>query len=117
MANPDDQKNKAADGAQENPELKLIKVDDYEFYCDVDLMDDIEALDTIHQIEDKGRVSAIVPLLHFLLSDEEFNKLHAHFVKADAKEHENVKDYRPRFRASKLSAVYNAIIAQFNPKG
>ena len=100
-----------------NPNLKLIEVDEYKFYCDTDLMDDVEALDIIHQIEDKNRVSAIVPLLHFLLSDEEYNKLAAHFTKADAKENKAIEGYRPRFRASKLTAVYNAIIAQFNPKG
>lgn len=101
---------------QTEPELKLIKVEDYEFYCDTDLMDDVEALDIIHQIEDKARVSAIVPLLHFLLSDEEYNKLAEHFIKKDVEEHKGVKGYRPRFRASKLTAIYNAVIAQFSPK-
>jgi len=111
MAKPDET------ATTENDELKLIKVDDYEFYCDTDLMDDVEALDIIHQIEDKNRVSAIVPLLHFLLSDDEYNKLAQHFIKADAADHKDKKDYRPRFRASKLTAVYNAVIAQFSPKG
>jgi len=111
MAKPDET------ATTENDELKLIKVEDYEFYCDVDLMDDVDALDIIHQIEDKSRVSAIVPLLHHLLSDEEYNKLAQHFIKKDAEEYKAKKDYRPRFRASKLTAVYNAIIAQFSPKG
>lgn len=111
MAKPDET------ATNENDELKLIKVEDYEFYCDVDLMDDVDALDIIHQIEDKSRVSAIVPLLHHLLSDDEYNKLAQHFIKKDAEQYKAKKDYRPRFRASKLTAVYNAIIAQFSPKG
>lgn len=117
MANPDETQNKPADNDQVDAELKLIKVDDYEFHCDTDLMDDVEALDIIHQIEDKSRVSAIVPLLHFLLSDEEYNKLAAHFTKKDAEEHKGIKGYRPRFRATKLTSVYNAVIAQYDPKG
>ena len=115
MASPDETQTQSASDAQE-PELKLIKVEDYEFYCDTDLMDDVEALDIIHQIEDKSRVSAIVPLLHFLLSDDEFNKLSAHFIAKDKEEHKKIKGYRPRFRASKLTAIYNAVIAQFSPK-
>lgn len=111
----DDKSNQAA-SEQTEPELKLIKVEDYEFYCDTDLMDDVEALDIIHQIEDKSRVSAIVPLLHFLLSDDEFNKLSNHFITKDKEGHKNIKGYRPRFRASKLTAIYNAVIAEFSPK-
>lgn len=102
---------------EQEVELKKIKFDGYEFECDTDLIDDVEGLDIIHQIEDKGRISAIVPLLHFIMSDDEFNKLSQYFIKKDADEHKKVKNYRPRFRATKLSGLYTAIIEQYNPKG
>lgn len=116
MATAEENQTPAPDATEEQTK-QLIKVEGYEFLCDTDLIDDVEALDIIHQIEDKNRVSAIVPLLHFLLSDEEYNKLAMHFVKQDAEKHKNVKGYRPRFRATKLTAVYNAVIAQYDPKG
>lgn len=116
MANPDE--NAAPSTAEEKtPELKTIKYDGYEFECDTDLIDDVEGLDIIHQIEDKGRISAIVPLLHFIMSDDEYNKLSQYFIQKDADEHKGVKGYRPRFRATKLSGLYTAIIEQYNPKG
>ena len=41
----------------------------------------------------------------------------AHFTAADAEAHKDDKDYKPRFRASKLNGVYLAIVEQFDPKG
>lgn len=101
----------------ENSTIKHIEVEGYEFDVDTDLLDDVQALDIIHQIEDKQRVSAIVPLLHFLIGDTEYAKLEAHFIKADAEAHKEQDGYRARFRASKLTTLYNAIIKHFDPKG
>lgn len=96
--------------------IKELTVEGYTFKVDTDLIDDVDALDIIHEIEDKNRVSAIKPLLHFLIGDAEYEKMKAHFIKLDAEANKDVKDYRPRFRAGMLGKIYTEIIANFDPK-
>lgn len=117
MANPDETASTDTAAQKESETIKHLAVEGYEFDCDTDLMDDVTALDLIHQIEDKNRISAVVPLLHFMIGDEEYDKLAAFFIKKDAEEHKDIKGYRPRFRASMLSKIYRVIVDNFDPKG
>ena len=110
-----------ADEAAEPMELeetiKDITLDGYTFKADMDLLDDVDAFAIIDRIENKGQVAAIVPLLNFLVGQEEVAKLKAHFTEKDAGEHKGQKDYKARFRIEKLNDVYMAIIEQYDPKG
>ena len=93
-----------------------LEVDGYKFTVDTDLLDDVEAFEYIDRIENKGQTAGIVPLIKFLIGDEGYNNMKAHFAKSDAEEHKDQKDYKGRFRVSKLSDIYLAIIEKFNPK-
>lgn len=84
---------------------KELEIDDYKFIVDTDLLDDVEAFEHIDRIENKNQVVAIVPLLHFLIGKDGFEKMKAHFVQKEGK-----------FRISKLSKVYEVIIKNFDPK-
>lgn len=86
-------------------EVKTMKVGDYEFSADTDLLDDVEAFELIDKIESNGQVSAIVPLLKFLIGADGYEKMKAHFVKSEG-----------RFRMTRLSDVYKVIIENFDPK-
>lgn len=101
--------------------VKEVTVEGYAFTVDTDLLDDVEAFEYIDRIENKGQVAAIVPLLKFLISDKGYDEMKAHFTKVDSDEHAKAnpddKDYKGRFRVSKLNEVYMAIIEQFDPKG
>lgn len=109
-----------AETDQTNSTVKEIEVDGYKFTVDTDILDDVEALEFIERIENKGQVAAVLPLLKFLLSQQEYEKMQKAFVEMDAKahaeKHPDDKNYRPRFRISKLNAVYMAIIEKFDPK-
>lgn len=100
-----------------NNQVKEIEVDGYKFTADMDLLDDVEAFEIIDRIENKGQVAAIVPLLTFLIGDAEYEKMKAHFAKVDAEAHKDQKDYKGKFRISKLNDVYMAIIEKYDPKG
>jgi len=117
MPTENENQDQSAAPQKESTTIKHLTVEGYEFDCDTDLMDDVTALDLIHQIEDKNRVSAVVPLLHFMIGDEEYDKLAAFFIKKDAEDHKDIKGYRPRFRASMLSKIYRVIVDNFDPKG
>lgn len=101
--------------------VKEVEVEGYTFVVDTDLLDDVEAFEYIDRIENKGQVAAIVPLLNFLIGEQGYAAMKAHFVKVDAEEHAKThpddKNYHPRFRVSKLNPVYLAIIEKFDPKG
>lgn len=106
--------------------VKELEVDGYKFTVDTDLLDDVESLEIIERIENKGQVAAVLPLLKIILGNEEYEKLKAYFVKKDGEDHAaelkaadkpEDKDYRPRMRVEKLSDVYMAIIENFDPKG
>ncbi len=96
--------------------IKKIEIEEYTFTVDTDLLDDVEAFEYIDRIENKGQVAAIVPLLTFLIGDQGYVEMKAHFAKLDAEEHKDQPDYKGRFRVSKLNGVYMAIIEKFDPK-
>lgn len=96
--------------------VRELEVDGYKFTADMDLLDDVEAFEIIDRIENKGQIAAIVPLLTFLIGDAEYQKMKAHFSEIDAKEHKGQKDYKGKFRISKLNDVYGAIIENYDPK-
>lgn len=96
--------------------IKDITVDGYEFKVDTDLLDDVEAFELIDRIENKQQAAAIVTLLKYLVGDKGVADMKAHYTKLDAEEHKDEKDYKPRFRATKLAPIYAAIIEQFDPK-
>lgn len=100
-----------------NTKLKEIDLDGYKFQVDTDLLDDVEAFEYIDKIESKGQVSAIVPLLTFLIGTKGYEAMKAHYAKIDAEAHAGQADYKSRFRLGKLQDVYVSIINQFDPKG
>lgn len=96
---------------------KELEVNGYKFILDTDLVDDVDAFEIIDRIENKNQVVAIIPLLHYLIGKPEYDKMKAHFEKADAAEHEGEEGYKGKFRMSKLSDVYKVIVDNFDPKG
>lgn len=96
--------------------IKEIEVEGYKFNVDTDLLDDIETLDFIDRIENKGQTAAILPLLKFIMGDEAFEEMKANYIKRDAEDHKDVKNYKPRMRMSKINDIYLAIIEKFDPK-
>lgn len=87
-------------------EIKELEIEGYKFKVDTDLLDDVEAFENIDRIENKGQVAAIVPLLKFLVGEKGYDEMKAHFVKTEG-----------RFKVTKLTKVYEVIIANFDPKG
>ena len=87
------------------PAGKELEIDGYKFTVDTDLLDDVEAFELIDRIENKKQVTAIVPLLTFLIGAPGYEKMKAHYVKTEG-----------RFRVTKLSKVYELIIENFDPK-
>ena len=85
--------------------VKELEIDGYKFTVDTDLLDDVEAFEHIDSIENQKRVTAIVPLLTFLIGKDGYEAMKSHFTKAEGK-----------FRITKLSKVYEIIIENFNPK-
>lgn len=83
-----------------------LTIDGYKFKVDTDLLDDVEAFEIIDRIENKNEVTAVVPLLKFLIGEKGYEEMKAHFVKKEG-----------RFRVTKLSKVYEVIVADFDPKG
>lgn len=102
---------------EEKTNLKKITVDGYEFTCDTDLIDDVETFELVDRIENKKQIVAIVPFLQLLIGDVEYSKMKTFFAQKDAEEHKDQPNYKARFRLSKLTDVYQAIIEQFDPKG
>jgi hypothetical protein len=96
--------------------IKDLELDGYKFKVDTDLLDDVEAFEYIDRIENKGQTAGIVPLLKFLVGETGYEEMKVHFAKVDAEEHKDSKDYKGRFRISKLNDVYVAIIEKFDPK-
>lgn len=105
-----------ADEAQKQTTLKDIEVEGYKFTVDTDNIDDVEALEFIDRIENKGQVAAVLPLLKFIMGEAEYVKLQQYFIEKDAEAHKDQKDYKPRMRMTKLNDVYLAIIEKFDPK-
>lgn len=101
----------------EQSTVKEIDVRGYKFMVDTDLLDDVDSLEYIERIEHKGQTAVVLPLLKHIMGAEEFEKLKAHFIAADGKEHEGKEGYKARMRIEVLSDVYLAIIEKFDPKG
>lgn len=97
--------------------VKEIDVKGYKFSVDTDLLDDVDSLELIDRIENKGHTAVVLPLLKHIMGAEEFEKLKAHFVTADGEAHKDQEGYKPRMRIEILSDVYLAIIEKFDPKG
>lgn len=125
MADTEQQKTTAAEPA-EATSIKELSLDGYKFNVDTDLLDDVEAFEYIDKIENKGQVGAIVPLITFMIGEQGLEDMKAHFTQKDAEEHAAKlkadgkpadKDYKGRFRVSKLMKVYEVIVSEFDPKG
>lgn len=84
---------------------KELEIDGYKFTVDTDLLDDVDAFELIDRIENKGQTAAIVPLLKFLIGEQGYEAMKAHYVKTEG-----------RFRATKLAKVYEVILKNFDPK-
>lgn len=106
-----------AEAEQSKTTIHEIEVDGIKFTVDTDLLDDVDSLEIIERIENKGQTAAVLPLLQHILGSEQYNDLKAKFTAKDAEKHAEVKDYKPRFRIEQLSDVYLAIIEKFDPKG
>jgi len=106
-----------AETDQNERTIKEVTVDGYNFNVDTDLLDDVEAFEYIDRIENKGQVAAIAPLLKFMVGDQGYADMKAHFTQADAEAHKDEPGYKGRFRIKKLQDVYLAIIEKFDPKG
>lgn len=100
-----------------NTSVQEIEVDGYKFKADTDLLDDVETFELIDRIENQNQVAAIVPLLELIIGKEAYQEMKEHFAKADAEKHKGEKDYKGRFRLTKLQEVYVAIVEKFDPKG
>lgn len=96
--------------------LKELELDGYTFKVDTDLLDDVDAFALINKIENENQITAVVPLMHFLVGKPEFDKMKAHFVQLDGEAHKDVKGYKPRMRIGKLGEIYQTIIKNFDPK-
>lgn len=94
----------AADNFQ--GEVKEIDFQGYKFKVDTGLLDDVDALEMIDQIENKNNMAAIVDFLKYLIGDDGYEKMKAHFVEKEG-----------RFKISTLSKVYVTIFDNFDPKG
>lgn len=97
--------------------VKEIEVRGYKFTVDTDLLDDVDSLEFIERIENKGQVAVVLPLLKHIMGNENFEKLKAAFIEKDAEAHKDQKDYKPRMRIEVLNDCYMAIIEKFDPKG
>ena len=89
----------------EKNEPKELVFEGFAFKVDTDLLDDVEAFEIIDRIENKNQVTAVVPLLHFLIGKEGYEAMKDYFVKKEG-----------RFRVTKLSKVYELIVENFDPK-
>lgn len=100
----------------ETSTTKELEIEGYKFKVDTDLLDDVDAFALINKIENENQITAVVPLMHFLIGKPEFDKLKAHFTKIDAEAHKDVEGYKPRLRIGKLGEIYQVIIKNFDPK-
>ena len=110
-----------ADEAKAKESIKEIEVGGYKFTVDTDRLDDVESLEIVERIENKGHVAAVIPLLKQIVGDAEYEKMKQAYAKIDAeahaKEFPDDKDYKGRMRMDTLSDIYLAIIEKFDPKG
>lgn len=102
---------------QETSTTKELEIEGYKFKVDTDLLDDVEAFSLINKIENENQITAVVPLMEFLVGKDGFAGLKEHFTKLDAEAHKEEKGYKPRLRIAKLGEIYKVIIENFDPKG
>lgn len=102
--------------AQKAIELKELELDGYTFKVDTDLLDDVDAFALINKIENENQLTAVVPLMHFLIGKPAFEEMKKYFTEQDAEAHKDVKGYHPRLRLGKLGEIYQVIIKNFDPK-
>lgn len=96
---------------------KELELDGVKFTVDTDLLDDVDAFALINKIENENQITAVVPLMHFLVGKEEFERIRSEFTKLDAEAHKDEEGYKPRLRIGKLGEIYQVIIKNFDPKG
>lgn len=101
---------------KKNP-VQEVEVEGYKFKVDTDLIDDVDTLDFIERIENKGQTAVVLPLLQHLLGQAEFEKMKAFYIEKDAEAHKDVEGYKPRMRMTLLEPIYLAIVDKFDPKG
>lgn len=100
----------------ETSTTKELEFEGYKFKVDTDLLDDVDAFALINKIENENQITAVVPLMHFLIGKPAFDKMKQHFVEKDAEAHKDEKGYKPRLRIGKLGDIYQVIIKNFDPK-
>lgn len=105
------------DKAKQPSSVKELEFEGYKFKVDTDLLDDVDAFEHIDRIENKGQVVAVVPLLTFLIGEQGYQDMKAHFAAKDAEEHKGEEGYKGKFRVTKLSKIYELIVEKFDPKG
>jgi len=96
--------------------VKELSLDGVKFTVDTDLLDDVDAFALINKIENENQITAVVPLMHFLVGKEEFERIRDEFTKLDAEAHKGQEGYKPRLRIGKLGEIYQEIIKNFDPK-
>lgn len=96
---------------------KELELDGVKFTVDTDLLDDVDAFALINKIENENQITAVVPLMHFLVGKDEFERIRGEFTKLDAEAHKGEEGYKPRLRIGKLGEIYQVIIKNFDPKG
>ena len=111
MPGPDDKTD-----AQKEIELRELEVDGYKFKVDLDLLDDVDAFKLINKIENENQITAVAPLMDYLIGKPAFDEMKRHFTQKDAEAHKDIKGYHPRLRLGKLGEIYQVIIKNFDPK-
>lgn len=99
-------------------EIKLTPIDfeGCKFDIDPDLLDDVDAFALINKIENENQLTAVVPLMNYLVGKPKFAEIKQYFTQKDAEAHKDVKGYHPRMRLKKLGELYQEIIKHFDPK-
>jgi hypothetical protein len=100
----------------ETSTTKELEFEGYKFKVDTDLLDDVDAFSLINKIENDNQITAIVPLMHYLVGKPAFDKLKTYFVEKDAEAHKGEDGYKARMRLNKLGNLYQVIIKDFSPK-
>lgn len=108
----------AAQPAEPTSDIKLTPIDfeGCKFDIDPDLLDDVDAFALINKIENENQLTAVVPLMNYLVGKPKFNEIKQYFTQKDAEAHKDVKGYHPRMRLKKLGELYQEIIKHFDPK-
>lgn len=104
------------DAKEKTSTTKELEFEGYKFEVDTDLLDDVDAFALINKIENDNQITAVVPLMHYLIGKPAFEKMKTYFTEKDAEAHKDEAGYKPRMRVSKLGSLYQTIIKDFSPK-